>query len=73
MNCEKEWETDSVVEEEWMGCECNKWVCDNEKCMELLKLHMKSCPFAENQIFNVQLVAIFKGLVSVSVINDAYL
>jgi hypothetical protein len=33
MYCEKEWQTDSVVEEEWMGCEGDKWVCDNEKCM----------------------------------------
>ena len=72
MNCEKEWYIDYVVKEEWMGCECDKQVCCNEKCMELLRLHMKSCPLAKIKMFNVQLIAIFEGLVSVSVIDDAY-
>ena len=54
MNCEKEWHIDYVVKEEWMGCECDKWVCCNEKCMELLRLHMKSCPLAKIKMFNVQ-------------------
>ena len=73
MNCEKERHIDYVVKEEWMGCECDKWVCCNEKCMELLRLHMKSCPLAKIKMFNVKLVAISKVLVSVSLIDDAYL
>ena len=73
MNCKKEWHIDSVVEEEWMGYECDKWVCGNEKCMELLRLHMKSSPLAKIKMFNVKLVAISKVLVSVSLIDDAYL